>query len=507
MTNKDDLMSNQISQKIERPITIVISALGGQGGGVLTNWLVSLAEQSDFFAQSTSVPGVAQRTGATIYYLEMFPKTSSKKSGEKPPVMALMPLSGDVDLVVAAEMMEAGRAIQRQFVTPNKTTLIASTHRVFSISEKMALGDGIADSDTVMRAAQEASKKFIAFDMEQLSGDIGCVISSIMFGAIAGSGLLPFSKDSFEQAIRAEGKMVETNLRGFEAGFSAAEASTGKLAAKVDKKPVGKIMGNANTPAAAALIDRINVLPEQAREFAYEGAKKLLDFQDLDYAEAYLTELESFAAHDKAPFDLTRELARYLALWMAFDDTIKVADIKTRSERVRNYRQEIRAADGQIVHMVEFMHPRLEEIVGTMPVGMANVVQKSRSLTWFFKLFTGPRLSDTTKISSFLMLYFMAALKPIRRRTMRYDQEHTEIKLWLGNIRQALGSDYDLAVEIIRCQRLIKGYGETHERGMGNFKTIMATLDQGVTANRIIELRAAALADDEGKTLRSELAA
>ncbi len=502
--------AKDMTTSINRPITIVVSALGGQGGGVLTNWLVNLAEQCDYFAQSTSVPGVAQRTGATIYYLEMFPKAAADHP-DHPPIMALMPLSGDVDLVVAAELMEAGRAVQRQFVTPDKTTLIASTHRVFSIAEKMAMGDGAGDAATVIRACREAARDFIAFDMERLAGETGCVISSILFGAIAGSGALPFSRENFEQAIRAEGKMVDINLRGFEAGWSAAQEGTAA------DQPVGdssatatteeRIVGAANSPRAQALIDRINALPAPARRFAYEGAKKLLDYQDIDYAAQYLTILEGFSARDRAPFDLSRELARHLALWMAFDDTIKVADIKTRSDRVRKYRKEIRADKDQIVHMVEFMHPRLEEIVGTLPVRMARRVRKSPFLRRLLEKLTGPRLSDTTRISSFLMLYFIASLRRIRRKTLRYAEEHAEIAGWRARIEKALSRDYGLAVELVRCQRLIKGYGDTHARGLASYRAIMAQFDgdAALTADRVVALRAAALDDDEGKALAREL--
>ena len=47
-----------------RPITILIAALGGEGGGVLTDWIVSAAAQLDFPVQSTSIPGVAQHPRA-----------------------------------------------------------------------------------------------------------------------------------------------------------------------------------------------------------------------------------------------------------------------------------------------------------------------------------------------------------------------------------------------------------------------------------------------------------
>ncbi|WP_340619790.1 hypothetical protein [Xenorhabdus siamensis] len=56
-----------------QPIKIAILAMGGEGGGVLADWIVNLSEEHGYFAQATSVPGVAQRTGATIYYVELFP--------------------------------------------------------------------------------------------------------------------------------------------------------------------------------------------------------------------------------------------------------------------------------------------------------------------------------------------------------------------------------------------------------------------------------------------------
>lgn len=124
-----------------QPIKIAILAMGGEGGGVLADWIVDMGEANGYVAQTTSVPGVAQRTGATIYYVELYPNAQAEADGGRP-VLALMPLPGDVDVVLASELMEAGRAVQRGLVTGDRTTLIASTHRVFSIAEKSALGDG-----------------------------------------------------------------------------------------------------------------------------------------------------------------------------------------------------------------------------------------------------------------------------------------------------------------------------------------------------------------------------
>src|SRR5215467_5519592 len=87
----------------DKPIGVAVLAMGGQGGGVLADWIVALAEAEGWVAQSTSVPGVAQRTGATIYYIEML----QARDGISP-ILSLMPTPGDVDVVIAAELMEAG---------------------------------------------------------------------------------------------------------------------------------------------------------------------------------------------------------------------------------------------------------------------------------------------------------------------------------------------------------------------------------------------------------------
>ena len=160
-----------------KPIKIAILAMGGEGGGVLADWIVDLGESNGYFAQTTSVPGVAQRTGATIYYVELFP--GAGQPGARTPVLALMPMPGDVDVVLASELMEAGRAVQRGLVTPDRTTLLSSTHRVYSIGERTAMGDGRVDSDALIEHARKAAKRFVSFDMAESAERVGSVISAV----------------------------------------------------------------------------------------------------------------------------------------------------------------------------------------------------------------------------------------------------------------------------------------------------------------------------------------
>src|SRR5258708_19100971 len=205
-----------------RPITIAVVALGGEGGGVLADWIVDLANHGGYLAQATSVPGVAQRTGATVYYVELFPRTAAQAAG-RDPVLALMPVPGDVDVVLASELMEAARAVERGFVTPDKTLLIASTHRVFAMTEKIALADGREDAAALLAACRDAAHELVAFDMAALADATGSVLSAVLFGALAGSGALPFTRTAIEPAIRRGQVGVNSSLAAFAAGFDAAD--------------------------------------------------------------------------------------------------------------------------------------------------------------------------------------------------------------------------------------------------------------------------------------------
>ena len=135
-----------------RNLTLVIGALGGEGGGVLADWIVKTAHAAGYPVQATSIPGVAQRTGATTYYIEMFPVLRTELGGREP-VMCLAPTAGQVDVLLYSELVETARAIQSGLVS-KQTTLIASTHRVYLTAEKMQMGDGRFDSDKAIAAAR-----------------------------------------------------------------------------------------------------------------------------------------------------------------------------------------------------------------------------------------------------------------------------------------------------------------------------------------------------------------
>lgn len=490
--------------KLSKVIKLAILAVGGQGGGVLTGWIEEVARANDYAAQATSVAGVSQRTGATVYYLEMAP------ASEGMPIFSLMPAAGDVDIMIAAEMMEAGRAMIRGFVTPDRTTLIASTHRALAVSEKMEPGNGIANSDEVMAAAGLTAKRFIAADFEALAVQNGSVISACLFGALAGSGALPFPRAAFEAAIKAGGKGIEGSLRAFAASYDAANKPfAAKNAAQTPRVLVVK--------GPARLVSEWHKLKAVAdalpvADMALLGLRKVVEFQDLKYGADYLDRLSKVLARDDAAhgFALSREAAKYIANAMCYDDVIRVADLKTRGPRFERIAVEMRVKAGNLLHLTEFMHPRAEEIAGMLPAGLGQKVQGSpvwmaRLQRWFSK---GRRLR-TDGLLAYSALYVMGGMKFWRPRTLRHAHEVAHLEAWLAT---ALGylPRYDLAVEVFKCRRLVKGYSDTHARGLSKFDRVLeaATLvaNRDDAADWVRRLREAALKDEEGKALDGAIA-
>ncbi|MXX89487.1 MAG: indolepyruvate oxidoreductase subunit beta family protein [Boseongicola sp. SB0677_bin_26] len=490
-------------------IKLAIMAVGGQGGGVLTRWIETLARSQGYACQATSVAGVAQRTGATVYYVEM------ARTGSGQPVFALAPAAGDVDILIAAELMEAGRAIARGFVTPDRTTLIASSHRDLAVSEKTVPGDGIADAAEVRAAAEIAAARFICFDMERLAVESGSVISATLFGTLAASRCLPFERADFEDAIRTGKREVEASLRAFDAGFHACLQGVPSGDAPERSPPAQGATGPAHLlDRWQGLAGRVSDLPAPVRPIAMAGLRKVVDFMDADYGQEYLDRMAPFVDADGVDNDhaLTRAAAKYVANAMAYDDVIRVADLKTRASRNDRIVVEMGTEPQQLLHLTEYMHPRAEEIVGLLPARLgARIAASPRAMARVDRWFSKGRRLRSDRLGPFLLLYALGGLKRYRRRTRRHAVEQAHLDRWLSRAARAAADDPALATEVLGCGRLIKGYSDTHARGLSNFDKVLGIVDQVAgrpdAAACTSRLREAALLDEDGKALTEAIRA
>ena len=490
----------------EKIITLAALAVGGQGGGVLTNWIVAVAEANGYRAQSTSVAGVAQRTGATIYYVEMCRDTG------RMPVFALSPAIGDVDIMIASELMEGGRAIMRGFVTPGRTTMIASTHRIPAVSEKVAPGDGRANGPEVIEAMGIAADHVVAFDMETIAKKAGSVISSSLLGGLAGSGALPFPKESYEEVIRASGRGVEASLRAFNAAYDVAQGKTeAPVLEEAPKAPVPVLhVPEKLKKKWAALEARLTALPTEVQEMAGLGLKKVVDYQDVAYGAQYLDMVDKAVALDEAPYNLSINAAKYCARALCYDDIPRVADIKTRATRYERVKGEVVVKDDQVLMLTEYFHPRFEEFTTTLPRGLGRWVQKRKGFeAWYEKRFDKGRRIRTDSVPGFLSLWVMSSLRPIRRRLLRHESEMAHVDAWFATALEVAKTDRKLAAEVLANYRLIKGYSDTHARGLSKFAKVMGALDmlkgRDDAADWMRRLRTAALDDVKGEKLDGAL--
>jgi indolepyruvate ferredoxin oxidoreductase, beta subunit len=437
-------------------LSLLIPAVGGQGGGVLSEWIVDAALTDGFPTHGTSIPGVAQRTGSTTYYVELF-----TERGDQEPAFSLYPVPGALDVLVAPEFMEVGRMIELGFVSPTRTTVITSTHRLLSIHEKIATGRAIYPQEGLRAAAEAAARRLIAFDALALAREHGTEANAVLLGALAGSGAVPIAEAAFRKAIETKGVAVKSNLAGFELGLTLA---SGGGAASAAASPARDVV-----PAAlpAAIRADVEQLPASIRGIAVHAVPRLIDYQDVGYARRYLELLKPFvppAGAEGPRLGAGQAVARYLALWMTYEDAVRVADLKTRASRFERIRaSQPRAGDAEIV-VTDYLKPDLDEIWGVLPDRVVRPIARWAERRWPHGRPTLGQHVRTTTVSGFLRVWLLARLRRWRPISYRAHEEHARIARWLDAVRVCLARDDALAAEVARAAQLVKGYGDVRRR-------------------------------------------
>jgi indolepyruvate ferredoxin oxidoreductase, beta subunit len=508
------------------PITLLVCALGGEGGGVLTEWLVETARRAGYPAQATSIPGVAQRTGATTYYIEVFPQPIATLNGRQP-VFSLSPVPGALDALVSSELLETARQVGNGLVSPDRTLVLSSTARLLTTQERMQLADGRTEAAELVKLVQSFSREHQLFDMNAMAKESGTVVSAVLLGAIAGSGLFPFERRFFEDAVRGgvphekAHASAQASLRGFAKAFETVSQR------KVQTTFVQKMLADSGNGPGLRVEPAMtrpreprgsSTFPAPVTEMFTLGYQRLLEYQDRAYADLYAQRLQGVLAAEREAdpqgvhgFAITREMARWMALWMAFDDIVRVADLKSRGSRWQRVQREVKPADADLLKVYDHFKPGVPEFAALLPEGLADRLRRwdrhrvaAGKTAWALPLKVG-----THTVGGMLALRTLAGLKWLRVRGSRFGFEQQMIGRWLDGVVQGTRRGWDLGHEIALCGRLIKGYGATNERGKDNLLHVLDHLaglpDAAAAAKAIAGARAAALADDAGKALDAAL--
>ena len=454
-------------------LSLLIPAVGGQGGGVLLDWIVDAALIDGYPVHGTSIPGVAQRTGSTTYYVELSGERDQPADGL--PIFSLYPVPGALDVLLAPEFLEVGRSIELGFPSPARTTIISSTHRLYSIHEKIVTGRGIYPFEKLQAAARAFSKRLIAFDALALAREHGTEANSVLLGALAGSGALPLTTAAFREAIRSKGVQVEANLRGFDAGLAvaagraagAAEGSRGfgtPLATDPSAAPAAR-------PAARTSPDveaMVGGFPDELRSVLEVAVPRLVEYQDRGYAEKYLERLRPFVRD----LEVGRIVARHLAVWMTYEDAVRVAQLKTRASRFDRIRRDKGVGKGELV-VTDFLKPDLDEIYGVLPYRLVAPVARWAERRWPNGRPTLGQHVKTTTVSGFLRVWMLTWLRPLRPISYRAHEENARIERWLAAVGRCAAWDAALACEVARAAQLVKGYGDVRRRMAAHFDRLL----------------------------------
>ena len=472
-----------------QPISILLCALGGEGGGVLADWLVDAARHGGLAAQATSIPGVAQRTGATTYYLEIFPTPISELGGRRP-VFGLNPLPGRLDLLVSSELLETARQISLGLCSPDRTLLISASNRALTTHEKMQMGDGRMDDAVLLQLLQQHSHASHVLDMVALTRQAGTVVSAVMLGCIAASKLLPLRREDFEFAVH-EGQAKErqsasqqASLRGFALAWDAMQAQS------TQSKFVDAVLTNTLTIPNVTSEQIAKLSPELAATFPSDmhemlglGVARLMDYQGDRYVSLYIQRLREVLASEQrngtdGACTVTKETARWLALWMAFDDIVRVADLKSRASRWQRVRMEVKAKTDDVLKVYDHFKPGVPEFAALLPKVFALPLlrwDRQRSASGLTPLALPIKVS-THSVIGMVMLRVLASFKWLRVLGNRYAEEQAMIDAWLKAVVRGAQEDVKLGLALAQCGQLIKGYGTTNERGRDNLLHILRHL-------------------------------
>ena len=474
------------------PISILVCALGGEGGGVLAEWLYLTAVRGGYPAQSTSIPGVAQRTGATTYYVEVYPQPAAALAGRRP-VFSLNPVPGEIDLLLSSELLETARHIGNGMASAERTLVISSTARALTVAEKMQMGDGRLDEAALVATLQRHARAAELLDFGAMAQQAGTVISAVLLGAVAASGALPLARGLFEDTIRASGKGVEASLRGFALAFDAVTARREQQA----------IVDTALKAAPAPDLRGV-------------ARQRLAEYQDAAYVRLYDERLARVRAAEAAAPDappaqrgaIEQEMVRWLALWMAFDDIVRVAGAKLASTRMDRVRREVGWREGQVLRVYDHFKPGVPEFAALLPEPFAGklLAWDARRVARGLQPWALPLHLGTHGFIGVAALRVVAALKGQRRRGSRFALEQRLIEQWLAAVEQGSRESWALGHELALCGRLIKGYGSTNERGKANLLHIIQHLARAPqpVAERVQAIRAvrqAALTDEAGTAI------
>lgn len=227
-----------------------------------------------------------------------------------------------------------------------------------------------------------------------------------------------------------------------------------------------------NPRVARAALAKLSLrLPAEAVPIVTEAVQSLIDYQDPDYALAYLDRIGRYVGPVGITVPIFPELARLLSDRMHFEDPIRVAQIKLLAAGGTDAEPDERSID----RVEQF---RWDEVIPMLP---PKAAAPAMNLFQRLRLARLTRRSVTLRFSSrsrfaLRKLKWTAALRITRPFSERFKKERMWVERWLHMVDRSLVKQPEATVAVIRTASLIKGHGDAYQSGLAEWNVIIDRL-------------------------------
>ncbi|MCI0453573.1 MAG: hypothetical protein L0Y68_01090 [Candidatus Dadabacteria bacterium] len=429
---------------------ILIPSVGGLGVGVFVEWLSAAAILEGLKPNVLNLPGVSQRTGRTLSYIEI-------GNGNAP--FSPFPEKGRLDLIISQEFLELLRTLKEGY-GGESCNVLGTTYRYYTTYEKLSLKRDIYTYKNFRSLIEDNSKHHIVIDIHKMG--IDDFSNAHLLGLLCASGYIPIiRRESYEKAIRAVGIEPERNLREFAFGHELLNKGLIQQATKINQTPT---LPEGYIKESIAKLE--SIYGKDVKDVLVEALRQLLAYQDIKYGELYITRVNDLNSYINLTIgktegfnELMEEFAKVLAVRMMYEDIIRVAENKTSKKRFERIKRLYRIQNTDVFWVIDFFRPELDEIYGILPNSLGKFLDR---------ILSRHRISLKTEIFTnhilgFLLLKGMSKLRFLRRRSYRYEKENALIEKYIEHIKRCLTQSPHSALLSAKGGAVIRGYGEVRK--------------------------------------------
>ncbi|WP_371682832.1 DUF6537 domain-containing protein [Bradyrhizobium sp. SK17] len=232
----------------------------------------------------------------------------------------------------------------------------------------------------------------------------------------------------------------------------------------------------------------------------------LIAYQSTSYAQLYIDRLERFVGRRGVDDALLGEIARLMAERMAYEDAIRIAQLKLGA---------VNAAGGLAARSADDVKKlRLDELIDALPAVVADPVLGVLDQFGWRRRRVSIRFSANNRFSV-RRLRIEAGLKRWRLFSVRYAKERIWVERWLHMIDRSLTKQPGATAAIVQTATMIRGYGDPYRQGLADWHAIIdglakPTFDGALAlsdlAGAIAEARAAIMPDPRQAALKRKIA-